>query len=111
MLCFLTTKPADAGIAGASNGKSAGVIIALVAVGALIGVGIYVAVHHGHSIKGCASSGAGGLQLLTEGNQQTYMLAGNLDGIQPGTRVALSGKKKNAGFLVTRLSRNYGACR
>jgi hypothetical protein len=107
----MAAKPADAGIAGASNGKTAGVIVALVAVGVLIGVGVDVAVHHGHSIKGCASSSADGLQLLIDGNQQTYMLAGNVDGIKPGTRVALSGKKKNAEFVVTRLSKTYGACR
>jgi len=112
-LCCLLTKPADAGIAGASNGKTAGVIIALVAVGALIGVGVYVAVHHGHSLKGCATSGAAGLELRNEGNQQTYALAGNLDGIKPGNRIGVSGKKSNADkkFVVARLAKDYGPCR
>jgi hypothetical protein len=109
MLCLLLTKPADAGIAGASNGKTTGVIIALVAVGALIGVGVYVAVHHGHSLKGCASSGSTGLQLLNEGNQQTYLLAGN----KPGNRIGVSGTKSHPGkgFVVAKLSKDYGACR
>jgi hypothetical protein len=89
-----TTKAANAGIAGASDGKSAGVVIALVGVGVLIGVGVYFAVHHGHSIKGCASSGAGGMQILNESDQRTYELAGDLDGIKAGNRVRISGNEK-----------------
>jgi hypothetical protein len=113
MLCFLLTKPADAGIAGASNGKTAGVLIALVGVGVLIGVGVYVAVHHGHSLKGCASSGAAGLQVLNEGNQKTYLLSGNVDGIKPGNRIGVSGTKSHGGqgFVVAKLSKDYGLCR
>jgi len=79
----------------------------------LIGVGVYFAVHHGHSLKGCASSGTDGLQLLNEGNQQTYLLAGNVDGIKPGDRIGVSGKKSRPGkkFVVGKLSKDYGPCR
>jgi hypothetical protein len=116
VFCFTTTKTASAGIAGASNGKTAGVIIALVGVGALIGVGVYFAVHHGHSLKGCASSAPGGIQLLNESDQQTYALAGDVDGIKAGSRVRVSGnKKKDAGggrqFVATKLSKDYGPCK
>ena len=116
VFCFATTKTASAGIAGASDGKTAGVIIALVGVGALIGVGVYFAVHHGHSLKGCASTGPGGMQLLNESDQQTYALAGEVDEIKAGDRVRVSGKKqKPTGggrqFVATKLSKDYGPCK
>jgi len=116
VFCFTTTKTASAGIAGASDGKTAGVIIALVGVGVLIGVGVYFALHHGHSLKGCASSGPGGIQLLNESDQQTYALAGDVDGIKAGDRVRVSGnKKKTTGgdrqFVATKLSKDYGPCK
>ena len=116
ILCFTTTKTASAGIAGASNGKTAGVLIALVGAGALIVVGVYFAVHHGRSLKGCASSGPGGMQLLNESDQQTYALAGDVDGINPGNRVRVSGnKQKPTGggrqFVATKLSKDYGPCK
>jgi hypothetical protein len=114
--CLTTPKTARAGIVGASNGKTAGVIIALVGVGALIGVGVYFAVHHGHSLKGCASPGPGGMQLLNEGDQQTYALAGDVDGIKAGNRVRVSGNKKKVTgnsrqFVATKLSKDYGPCK
>ena len=116
VFCLATTKTASAGIVGASDGKTAGVIIALVGVGALIGVGVYFAVHHGHSLKGCASSGLGGLQLLNEGDQQTYALAGDVGGLKAGNRVRISGNKEKptAGgrqFVATKLSKDYGPCK
>jgi hypothetical protein len=114
-LCLTTTETASAGIAGASNGKTAGVLIALVGAGALIGVGVYFAVRH-HSLKGCASSGPGGMQLLNEGDKQTYALAGDVDRIKAGNRVRISGnKKKSTGnsrqFVATKLSKDYGPCK
>ena len=115
-LCLTTTKTASAGIAGASNGKTAGVLIALVGAGVLIGVGVYFAVRHAHSLKGCASSGPGGMQLLNEGDKQTYSLAGDVDEIKAGNRVRVSGnKKKSTGnsrqFVATKLSKDYGPCK
>ena len=113
--CLTTTKPANAGIAGASDGKTAGVLIALVGVGVLIGVGVYFAVHHGHSVKGCASSGSGGMQLINESDHRTHELAGDLDGIKAGNRVRISGNKKKLSgntrqFVATKLSKDYGLC-
>jgi hypothetical protein len=115
VFCLLATKTANAGVAGASNGKTTGVIIAIVAVGALIGVGVYYAVHHGHSLKGCVSPAAGGMQLLNEGDQRTYTLAGDVNGITAGNRVRVSGKKK-AGenrqlFVVAKPAKDFGPCR
>jgi hypothetical protein len=114
--CLTTTKTASGGIGYASNGKTAGVIIALVGVVALIGVGVYIAVHHGHSLKGCASQGPGAMQLLNEGDQRTYALAGDVDGIKAGNRVRVSGNKKKASgnsrqFIATKLAKDYGPCK
>jgi hypothetical protein len=113
VLCQAATKTSRAGIAGASDGKTAGVIIALVGVGALIGVGVYFAVHHGHTLTGCASPGPGGMQMVNEGDQRTYALEGDVNGIKTGNRVRLSGNKKKAdkAFIVTRLSKDYGPCK
>lgn len=88
--------------------------VAVGAVGAAIGVGVYYAVHHDHSVTGCAASGPNGLQLQTQDNQ-IYTLIGNIAAIRPGERVRASGKKrKSTGasqeFLVEKLSKDYGAC-
>jgi hypothetical protein len=116
VFCLTTNKTASAGIAGASNGKTAGVIIALVGAVALIGVGVYFAVHHGHSMKGCVSSGPGGIDLLNDRDQQTYALTGDVDGIKAGNRVRVSGNKKKAvgggrQFVATKVSKDYGPCK
>lgn len=90
--------------------------VAIGAIGAGIGVGIYYAVHHDHSLTGCAVSVAGGLRLQNKGDQQTYSLVGAVNGIKPGERIRVSGKKvkKTTGpspeFLVEQLSKDYGPC-
>jgi hypothetical protein len=90
--------------------------IGVVAVGTVIGVGTYYAIRHNHAISGCAVSGADGLELQSRGDQKTWALVGELDGIKPGERVRVSGKKRKqvAGaprqFLVEKLARDYGAC-
>jgi hypothetical protein len=90
--------------------------IGIVAVTAAIGVGTFYAVRHNHAISGCAASGPNGLELQSKGDGTTYALVGELDGIKPGERVRVSGKKQKqrAGaprqFLVEKLARDYGAC-
>jgi hypothetical protein len=90
--------------------------VGIVAVGAAIGVGIYFAVKHNHSMTGCARSTADGLTLTTESDKQTYALTGDVAGIKPGNRVRVSGKKskeKSTGtsqFLVEKVSKDFGAC-
>lgn len=92
--------------------------VAIGAIGAGIGIAIYVAVHHSkHTLTGCASSAASGLQLQNEGDQQTYALIGEVSGIKSGDRIRVNGKKEkaNAGaprqFLVEKLGKDFGACR
>ena len=49
--------------------------VAVAAIGGGIGLGIYFAVRpHGHSLTGCAGSGPNGPELVSENDQQTYVL-------------------------------------
>ena len=97
-----------------TKGDEAGLAAVLVAVGVGVGFGIYFAVHHGHSLTGCAVSGSNGLQL--QNDQQTYALMGNVGSIKAGDRVRVAGKKQKAvasgvhEFVVEKLARDYGAC-
>jgi hypothetical protein len=119
-LTVTTTAPASAQsstpIGGVTKSDVVWIGVAVAAIGAGVGVGIYYAVHHNHSLTGCAVSGANGLELQNKGDQQTYALVGAVTAIKPGDRVRVSGKrvKKSAGpapqFLVEQLSKDYGSC-
>ncbi|HXR40164.1 MAG TPA: hypothetical protein VN776_13785 [Terracidiphilus sp.] len=92
--------------------------VGVAAIGAAIGIGVYFAVRpHGQRITGCASSGPNGLQLVGEGDQQTYILIGETGGIKPGERIRVSGKKEKstAGampqFFVDKPPKDFGACK
>lgn len=98
-----------------SKGQVAGIVALIVAVGAAIGIGIYVAVRHGSTITGCAASGPDGLSLENEGDHQTYSLMGDLAAVKPGDHLRVSGKKKKTRgtthpFLVDKVKRDFGAC-
>jgi len=103
-------------IGGVTKSDAAWIVVAIAAIGAGIGIGIYYAVHHNERLTGCAVSRANGLELLSRGDRQTYTLVGSVAAIKPGERVRVSGKrlKKSTGptpqFLVDHLSRDYGAC-
>jgi hypothetical protein len=119
-MAVTATTPASAQsgtpIGGVTKSDAAWIVVAIAAIGAGIGIGIYYAVHHNHSLTGCAVSGANGLELQNKGDQQTYTLVGAVTAIKPGERIRVSGKrvKKTAGptqqFLVEQLSKDYGAC-
>jgi len=111
----LAQRPADQTI-GASHAQIAGAIAGIAAGGALIGVGVYYAVKHAHSVTGCARSGPDGLKMTSESDKKTYALIGDVAGIKSGNRVRVSGKKstdKSAGtsqFLVEKVSKDLGPC-
>ena len=128
MICFLVVTTSESGQALHSHPSSSGfgftptkgewaAIIAIVAaVGVGIGVGVYFAVHHGHSLTGCAATTPDGLQLVTDGGNQTYALDGDVGGIKAGDRVRVSGNKKKdaAGsrkFLVEKPAKDFGVCK
>jgi hypothetical protein len=99
-----------------SNGQIAGVAAGIAAAGAAIGIGVFYAVHHGHSLTGCTASGSSGLQLVSEGDHETWLLVGEVNDIKPGERVHISGKKEKKDpantrqFLVEKVSKNFGPC-
>lgn len=95
--------------------SSAGLAAAVV--GITVGVTLGVQ-HHKHSLQGCVSSGANGLNLRTV-DAQIFALKGEDAGIKAGDLVKLHGLKEKkprgsgAGdrvFLVQRLNKDYGPC-
>ncbi len=113
-LAVAAPRPADAQFVSTSDVVWIGVAIG--AIGAGIGIGIYYAVHHNRSLTGCAVSAGGGLELQNKGDQQTYALVGAVSAIKPGERIRVSGKivKKSPGpaqqFLVDHMAKDYGPC-
>lgn len=100
---------------GACKGEVVGILVGIGAGGAALGIGVYYAVHHSHTLTGCAGTSGSGLQLQSQSDRKTYVLVGEIAGIKPGERVSVSGKKeKGSGipqqFLVEKLTRDYGAC-
>ena len=112
-----TAQPQSGTIGGVTGGDAVAIGVAIAVIGAGIGFGVFYAVHHGHSLDGCAVSGANGLELQNRGDQQTYALVGDTAGIKPGERVRISGKKekKSRGahpqFLVEKLNKDFGGCK
>ena len=119
LLCvslLAVTVPAQAQI-GPTGGQVTGVVVAIVAVGAAIGVGAYFLIRKAPSITGCADASPNGLSLQNEGDHQTYMLIGDVANIKADTRVRVSGKRKKKDasgkrdFLVEKLAKDYGSCK
>jgi hypothetical protein len=116
LLCaslFLLPKPAHA---DTLKTDATEIIVAAVAIGAAIGIGIYFLVRQPPTLHGCVSSAPNSLILLNEGDQQPYDLIGDTAGVKVGERVKVSGKKKKDSsgkryFLVEKLSKDYGACK
>jgi hypothetical protein len=100
-----------------TKGTETKVALGIAGAGALIVVGVYFAIHHGHSLTGCAVSDSNGLQLQSQGDQQTYRLVGGVAEIKPGDRIHVSGKKQRANtavpreFLVEKLNKDFGPCK
>ncbi len=118
VLSLLAARPARAQVFFTHDtAKVVGIMVGLAAAGAVIGIGVYAAVHRNHRLTGCALAGAGGLELWSSGEQRTYALIGEVSGVKPGERVRVSGKKskQNEGmgrqFLVEKLEKDFGACR
>lgn len=101
---------------GACRGQVIGILIGIAGGSAALGIGIFYAVHHGHTINGCALPGPNGLELQNQGDQKTYHLIGEVADIKPGDRVRVSGKKEKESsgtpqeFIVEKLAKDYGAC-
>ncbi|MGB6134708.1 MAG: hypothetical protein WCC14_15235 [Acidobacteriaceae bacterium] len=104
-------------IGGVTKSDAVWIVVGIAAVGAGVGIGVFYALHHGHSLNGCAMSGTNGLELQNRGDRQTYALIGEVAGIKPGDRVRVAGKKEKKSvadgqsFVVEKLIRDYGPCK
>ncbi len=116
-ICLLPVQlPAQTGGPIISKSEVALVISAIAAAGAAIGIGVYYAFHHSHSIRGCVVTGSNGLQLQNEGDQRTFLLQGITANVKSGNRVSVKGKKVKDGsgeptFLVEKLAKDFGKCK
>lgn len=110
------TQPAEAQ-SPISQGQAVGILVAIVAIGAAIGVGVYFLVRRPPSLTGCAVQGSSGLTLENETDHQVFMLIGDTANLKAGERVRVTGKKqkKDASggrtFLVEKFNKDYGACK
>jgi hypothetical protein len=92
------------------------IIIGGVAIIAAIGVGIFFAVHHGGSIKGCAATGPDGLEIRTLNGASVFELSGATAEVKAGDLVRVKGKKKHGQsgdvprFVVSGVAKDYGPC-
>jgi glucokinase len=119
-MAVTATAPASAQsstpIGGVTKSDAAWIVVAIAAIGAGIGIGIYYAVHHNQRLTGCAVAGEHGLELQSVDDRQMYILVGTIATIKPGERVRVSGKRVRGSvgpipqFLVEHLSKDYGAC-
>jgi hypothetical protein len=107
----------SSGSFGPSGGEVAGIAIAA---GAVVAGAVALEVHHSHHmLKGCVSSGPGGLELQTQGGAKTYELSGATANIKAGDRVLVHGLRvkqpkhttADQTFSVERVSKDYGACK
>lgn len=103
---------------GPTKGQVVGVIIG--AAGVLGGTtAVLIEVHHKHhTVKGCVSSGANGLQIESD-DKKTYLLTGNTLNIKTDSVLKLHGTKLGKPkhspgaetFKVEKIKKDYGSCR
>jgi len=108
-------RPESSGL-GAKAGASL-ITVALVGTFSGIGAGIYFAVQHAHTVKGCVIDDPNGLSLQLQ-NGKTYVLLGATTNIKADERIKVTGtrRKKIPGltdeptFVVEKLDKVYGSC-
>jgi len=91
----------------------AGIVVVSVGIGVLVTVLIVRHNSKQNKITGCVSSGAKGLSVTDEKEQRAYTLSGDVNGIKPGERMTLVGKRSRAAltFQPRQVSADLGACR
>jgi hypothetical protein len=119
VLCitFSTPAQADDGL------KTLGDHIALAIVGTAVAVGVVATVLIVHyskkrSITGCVNSAASGMSLTDEKDGRVYGLSGNTNGVTPGERVKLKGRRVKASehdkaliWETKEVSKDLGVCK
>ncbi len=124
--CFALCVPAgvQAQSIGAGDGPIGGVttaevVGAIVAAAAIVVVIVVVSVHYSkkRTITGCVSSGANGMTVTDEKDKQIYALTSNTEGIKPGDRMKLHGKRvkskgpdKTLVWETKNVAKDYGLC-
>jgi hypothetical protein len=99
-----------------------GAEVAGVAIGAGVVIGTIVLVeiqHSHHTIKGCVSAGANGLEVRDDRDMKNYKLVGLTENTKVGDRVKLHGSREkhskdsivDSTFTVEKMNRDYGACK
>jgi hypothetical protein len=110
------SRPAEAQQIGISKGQFAGIVAAVIAIPIVIGTVLYFVLRQPR-LMGCVVQRADGLELMNEGDSQTYLLSGDVAGLKAGERVKVTGKKQKKAasgprlLLVTSLKNDYGACK
>jgi hypothetical protein len=103
-------------IGGVTRGDIAGAIAGAAVVVVVV---VIVAVHYSkkRTITGCVTSGTNGMTLIDEKDRQIYALSSNTEGIKPGDRMKLHGKRvkskgpeKTLVWETKRVAMDYGIC-
>jgi hypothetical protein len=123
---FALCMPADAQapstpiLNGPIGGVTTGEVVGAIAVAAaVVVVVVIVAVHYSkkRTITGCVNSGTNGMMLIDEKDKQVYTLSSNTEGIKPGERMKLHGKRvKSKGpdkaliWETKNVAKDFGVC-
>lgn len=117
VLCMPPRAQAQTGkIGGVTTGEVVGAIAAAAAVVVVV---VIVAVHYSkkRAITGCVNSGTNGMTLTDEKDKQVYALSSNTEGIKPGDRVKLHGKRvkskgpdKTPVWETKNVAKDFGVC-
>ena len=93
------------------------IVVAIVVIPIVLGATILYFALRAPRLTGCVVQAAEGLEILNEGDSQTYLLSGDTASLKVGDRIKVVGKKdkkskaKLRPFTMTGLKKDYGACK
>jgi hypothetical protein len=93
-------------------------VVAIVAVSAAVVVVTVLAITQarGRTITGCVKPGESGMLVTNERDKQVYVVSGDTEGVNPGERLSLTGKriKSSSGTTLVwetkNIHKNFGSC-
>jgi hypothetical protein len=109
----------SSGHIGPSTGEIVGATVGIAAA-VVVGTVVLVEVNKSHhTIKGCVTAGPDGILVHNESDQKIYSLSGVTAEVKVGDVVKVHGSKEknqkdsssDIGFVVARMSRDYGPCK
>jgi hypothetical protein len=119
-LCMPAEAQAPSFGGGPIGGVTTGEIVgAVAAAAAVVVVVVIVAIHYSkkRTITGCVTSGANGMTVTDEKDNQVYALSSSPDGVKPGDRMKLRGKRvkskspdKVLVWETKSVAKDYGVC-